>query len=205
MKTIIAIEFFLIFILLPITFLVDVIPKIMIMPSLWIVFIYAYYVLRSQKENIVFGGIDLKELIFILKRFLVIGSLIVVFTFLFYPEKLFNVLSDHSKIYILVVMLYPVLSVIPQEIIFRRFFFYRYNIGVSASTYIITNASVFGFVHCAFGNALAVTFTAIGGLLFASTYQKTSSLTLVFIEHSMYGVLVFTIGLGEFFYHQNNF
>jgi membrane protease YdiL (CAAX protease family) len=200
-----AIEFFSIFILLPITFVVGILPKVMIIPALWVVLIYTYYILRSNKQKIVFDKPQFKEVIYVLKRYLIVGSLIVMFTLLFYQEKLFIVVNDHVKIYFLVVILYPLLSVIPQEIIFRRFFFYRYKIDVSKNTYMLINAATFGFVHCAFGNVLAVAFTVIGGFIFASTYNKTKSLSLVTLEHSLYGLLVFTIGLGEFFYHNNNF
>ena len=36
----------------------------------------------------------------------------------------------------------------------------------------------------------------IAGLIFASTFAKTKSLALVTIEHSMYGLVLFAVGLG---------
>jgi hypothetical protein len=42
--------------------------------------------------------------------------------------------------------------------------------------------------------------TFFGGYLFAYTYAKTRSLLLVSIEHALYGCLLYTIGLGRFFY-----
>lgn len=41
----------------------------------------------------------------------------------------------------------------------------------------------------------------IGGWLFTRRYQRSRSLLAVAIEHALYRQLVFTIGLGEFFYH----
>ena len=36
--------------------------------------------------------------------------------------------------------------------------------------------------------------------IFASTYSKTKSLALVTIEHGLYGISLFLIGLGWYFY-----
>jgi membrane protease YdiL (CAAX protease family) len=62
------------------------------------------------------------------------------------------------------------------------------------------NAFCFGYMHIIFHNWVAVVLTIIGGFLFAVTYNKTRSTLLVSIEHSLFGCLIFTIGLGEFFY-----
>jgi hypothetical protein len=42
--------------------------------------------------------------------------------------------------------------------------------------------------------------TTAGGLLFARDYARHRSLSLTCLEHSLYGCLIFTIGLGRFFY-----
>jgi uncharacterized protein len=52
-----------------------------------------------------------------------------------------------------------------------------------------------------FGNWIAVALCAIGGLLFAFTYQNSGSLLLTCIDHALFGNFLFTIGLGQFFYH----
>ncbi|MEU4707697.1 hypothetical protein AB0G00_14815 [Nocardia salmonicida] len=39
------------------------------------------------------------------------------------------------------------------------------------------------------------------GVLFATRYQRTRSLLTTSVEHALYGILMFTIGLGDFFYH----
>ncbi|MEV0717803.1 hypothetical protein [Asanoa sp. NPDC050611] len=43
--------------------------------------------------------------------------------------------------------------------------------------------------------------TPAGGWLFARRYQRTRSLLVASVEHSRSGVLAFTIGLGDLFYH----
>lgn len=41
----------------------------------------------------------------------------------------------------------------------------------------------------------------VGGAFFATRFQRTRSLLTASVEHALYGILVFTIGLGEYFYH----
>ena len=42
--------------------------------------------------------------------------------------------------------------------------------------------------------------TAAGGLLFAWDYARHRSLRVTWIEHSLYGCLIFTVELGRLFY-----
>ncbi|GBR19081.1 hypothetical protein AA3271_0383 [Gluconobacter japonicus NBRC 3271] len=65
---------------------------------------------------------------------------------------------------------------------------------------IVASAVAFGFAHILFLNWIAVGMTLIGGVLFASDYSRHRSLTLTCFEHSLYGCLIFTVGLGRFFY-----
>jgi len=40
-----------------------------------------------------------------------------------------------------------------------------------------------------------------GGWLFGGTYRRSRSLGLVCLEHALYGDLIFTVGLGQYFFH----
>jgi hypothetical protein len=62
------------------------------------------------------------------------------------------------------------------------------------------SAAAFGFAHLMFGTVASVALTLVGGWLFARTYQRTRSLLAASVEHALYGVLAFTIGLGDLFY-----
>ena len=46
----------------------------------------------------------------------------------------------------------------------------------------------------------AVTISFIGGLIFAYRYTRTRSFLAVWLEHALYGDLIFTVGLGRFFF-----
>ena len=194
-------EFFIIFILIPILFLVDLILLPFIVPVLWVVSLYALFYVKKYHPSKLFKAFNIYDLYVVLLRFVVVGSFIVWFTYTFYEKQLFNFISDHTFTYLLIIVLYPLLSVMPQELIFRKFFFERYDFKIKKKKMIFLNALIFGWVHIIFQNYVAVIFSAVGGYLFAKTYLKTKSFSLVCIEHSLYGNLMFTIGLGEFFYH----
>jgi membrane protease YdiL (CAAX protease family) len=99
-------------------------------------------------------------------------------------------------------LLYPLLSVYPQEVIYRAFFFHRYQaLFGSGGSILLASALAFGFVHIIFGNWLAVGLCVIGGFLFSFTYHQSGSFLLTCLDHAIFGTFIFTIGLGQFFYH----
>lgn len=121
---------------------------------------------------------------------------------LFRPNLLFALPSENPLIWALVMVLYPLLSVYPQELIFRGFVFQRYAPVFGEGTRMVAASAVaFGFVHIAFGSWVSVAMTIVGGWIFATRYRRTQSLFTVSVEHALYGMLVFTVGLGEYFYH----
>lgn len=81
----------------------------------------------------------------------------------------------------------------------RAFFFERCEALFGRAT-ILMSAVAFAFLHLLYENVVAVVLTLAGGLLFSITYARSRSLRLVWLEHSLYGILVLTIGLGEFFH-----
>lgn len=96
---------------------------------------------------------------------------------------------------------YPFVSAWPQEILFRVFFFHRYRALFSTPAALLAaNAAAFGFLHAIYPNAVAPLLSAPAGLLLALTYRRTRTMGPVWLEHTIYGLLLFTLGLGEFFY-----
>jgi len=121
---------------------------------------------------------------------------------LFAPEMLFSLYRRSPAWWLAVVLFYPIFSVYPQELLYRAFFFHRYKpLFGEGMGMIAASAAVFGFVHIIFGNWVAIALTAIGGLLFGWTYRKSRSLVLTCLEHALFGDFIFTIGIGQFFYH----
>jgi membrane protease YdiL (CAAX protease family) len=137
----------------------------------------------------------------ILLTFAFAVPLFVLAVWLFAPDSLFALPRQRPLIWLLVMLLYPLLSVYPQEIIFRAFFFHRYRtlFGDGAGL-VVSSAAAFGFVHIIFRNWLAVGLTLAGGILFARSYRRTRALLFVAVEHALYGCLIFTVGLGHYFF-----
>ncbi len=65
---------------------------------------------------------------------------------------------------------------------------------------ITLNGLLLGFAHIVVASEVAVIGTVIGGFPFAIRYAWTRSFWAVFIEHTIWGWLIFTIGLGRFFF-----
>jgi membrane protease YdiL (CAAX protease family) len=85
---------------------------------------------------------------------------------------------------------------------YRAFFFHRYRrLFGEGGRMVLASALAFGFVHIIFGHWISVVLSTAGGLLFAATYARSRSLLLTSLEHAFFGDLIFTIGLGQFFYH----
>jgi len=121
---------------------------------------------------------------------------------LFAPERLLVIVRRAPLVWAAIMVLYPLVSVYSQEVLFRAFFFERYRplIGQGVGA-VATGAVLLGCAHVVFGNWLSVALSGAGGVLFARTYLQSGSLALASLEHALYGDFIFTIGLGEFFYH----
>ena len=138
----------------------------------------------------------------ILLRFIIYSALLFAMVYVWKPELLFNLIKQRPSLWVLIIFLYPLLSVYPQEIIYRAYFFHRYrSLFPGRWLFIAVNAFLFGYMHIIFHNWVAVILTGVGGLLFALTYNRSRSILLVSIEHSLLGCSIFTIGLGQFFYN----
>jgi membrane protease YdiL (CAAX protease family) len=147
-------------------------------------------------ENIAAEKVLLKT---IALRFVAVMATVWLVVYVVYPEKMLALPDAHPVIWLLFLVLYPPLSVVPQELLYRAFFFARYKaIFPNKNMMIAASALCFMFMHIVFGNGIALLSTFIGGVLFAMTYSRSRSLRLVCLEHTLYGYVIFTFGLGEF-------
>lgn len=124
------------------------------------------------------------------------------FLFLFFydSDSLFNVISTKPMLWLGYSLIYVLLSVLPQEIIYRYFFLKRYRtLFKNKLVMVLVNASLFSLAHIWFNSWIVLAFTFVGGILFFYTYRKTHSLWLVILEHSLYGIWLYTVGYRELF------
>lgn len=193
-------ELFILYILIPISLVLDT--------SIWIKlilgvlgFIYVIYILLRVQNNTFKISKTLNWSAFWERTSLTLFAIIMVtIPFVFFTQKdlLFEVLLNNFKLWILILFVYSVFSVYPQELIFRTFFFQRYeSLFKDRRLLIFVNAIVFSLAHLFFRNALVMVITFIGGLLFGLTFFKTRSTLLVSIEHAIYGSWLFTVGMGN--------
>jgi membrane protease YdiL (CAAX protease family) len=115
------------------------------------------------------------------------------------PEALFGLIKERPGVWLLLMVIYPFVSVLPQELVYRVYFFRRYEPLFGAGTgRLVASALAFGLAHVVFHNWPAVGLTLLGGWLFGVTYQRTASLLLVTVQHTLYGAALFTLGYHEF-------
>jgi membrane protease YdiL (CAAX protease family) len=63
---------------------------------------------------------------------------------------------------------------------------------------ILVNALAFSYIHVMFNNWVVLLLTFVGGIIFTRTYLRSRSLLLATIEHAMYGLFCFYLGIGVF-------
>jgi membrane protease YdiL (CAAX protease family) len=103
-----------------------------------------------------------------------------------------------------ILLLYPVLSALPQEVVFRPLWFRRYG-GLMPAGWpgIVLNAAVFSFAHLMYWSGIVAAMTFAGGIAFAWAYRMRGSFPLAVALHAVAGQIVFLLGLGMFFYSGN--
>lgn len=137
-------------------------------------------------------------------RFVVIAGCLALYVVLAEPENLLAILRRKPALWALILIAYPVLSVVPQEIVYRAFFFHRYgSLFTHERLSVVVNAALFSFAHILFRNWVAIIGSFVAGLLWATTYLGSRSLLAVSIEHALYGNFAFTLGIGYYFYASN--
>jgi uncharacterized protein len=106
-----------------------------------------------------------------------------------------------TGLWLLIMLLYPFLSALPQEIVFRELFFRRYGaLFAGPRSAILVNGFLFGAAHLIFWNWVAVALSAAGGMVFAHGWHR-GGFAMAVVLHALCGAIIFTIGLGTFFYH----
>ena len=198
-NTLRKLEFFFIFLALPsIIFFLN--STIFVFAALYLVFILALVVLYFDKT---FLFVSLKKKIdwkFVAIFTVIFLCLSFIYILMIDKNLLFIFPKTNFKLWLLVVFIYPFLSVIPQELIYRVLFFQRYFPNINNFFFsMLINLIVFSYGHLVFNNVHAIIITAIVSPIFAFAYLKKSFLTCV-ILHSLGGQIIFTLGLGRYFY-----
>lgn len=178
-------------------------PLFTLLPPLLLAFVVLLAIdpTFSLKKELSHGA-PLRHALWIVLTFIVLGGAVAWAVSELMPRQFLALPRDRPHIWQRIMLFYPLLSVIPQELAYRTFFFHRYGpiFRGHLRAMIVINGLLFGFGHVLFGNWVAVAGTMLTGMLFAFRYAETRSLGYVWFEHTLWGWLVFTVGLGGFFF-----
>lgn len=121
------------------------------------------------------------------------------------PSAFLILPREMPRLMLMIAVLYPLLSALPQELIFRALFFRRYAAILPADPYrqIFANAAIFSAAHLMYWSWIVAAMTFVGGLFFAWSYRIRGSFPEAVVLHSLSGIVLFALGLGVFFYSGN--
>ena len=120
------------------------------------------------------------------------------------PDHLFQLMSERPSLLLFLAIAYPIILVLPQELIFRPLFFKRYGTLFGGETQAIwVNAVLFSFAHLMYFHWIVFAMTFIGSFIFARGYLR-GSFPQAMVDHSIAGLMIFASGLGWLFYSGGN-
>ncbi|MEM7529204.1 MAG: CPBP family intramembrane glutamic endopeptidase [Pseudomonadota bacterium] len=118
------------------------------------------------------------------------------------PQSFLGFPTYATERWLMVMALYPIFSALPQEIIFRPLFFRRYGALFPAPlAAVLANGAIFAIGHLFYQNAVAIGLTTLAGLVIGYAYLRSGSFIVALLLHALGGMIVFTVGLGRYFYH----
>ena len=207
MRTWLVIELVLLFIGLPLALKhavqIEKMPLFMVLQPVLLAFIVfllwdRWFLLRRE----LIKGFRLSDLGSTLAVFIIDGGMVAAFMQQEMPYRFLAFPTQRYQTYERVMILYPLVSVLTQELVYRTFFFHRYGplFGELRWAMVFINGALFGFAHIVFDNYVAIIGTWVIGTLLAYRYASTRSFWAVFIEHTLWGWLVFTVGLNKYFF-----
>lgn len=192
-------ECFILFILMPVCFSLAFDFRLKLLLGL-IGFVYIVFVLLKVEKVKFYVLKDIKWKPFVFQtsiKFILIVILSLLYVLITNDELLFKPIKTDIQKWLLFVLIYAFLSVYPQEIVYRTFFFRRYRtLFKSNELFLFLNAVLFSLGHIFFRNTLVLVITCVGGLLFALNYSQNKSTVLVSLEHALYGSWLYTVGMG---------
>ncbi len=119
------------------------------------------------------------------------------------PDFQINTSPPRLRFLVILWMLYPILSALPQELIFRVLFYHRYgSLFADARVALLVNAAVFAFAHLMYWSGVVTVMTFAGGLAFAWVYLLRG-FPAAWLLHAIAGNVLFTVGMGAYFWSGN--
>lgn len=198
------IEFVVLFFGIPLLIFLDrdfIHPSIIILPVLIFIILILRYTTDFRLKELFRWGITKSTLIrngwIALLWFLIMLG----YVLLFERENLFNLPRANPWIFVGMCFFYPVFSAFGQEIIYRTFLFRRFTPLLSREWhFILASGITFSFMHIVYYDPVSMMLTFVGGLYFAKVYYQTRSVLFSALMHGITGMIVFGVGLGQYFW-----
>jgi len=203
-RLILSVEFALLFVGVPIAFATRSLPVPIIPAMLGIAMVCTIY-LAADRTFSLRRSLNVDRLRYhlrpILGTFALLAPLMAALLWSLAPDAMFVLPREKTVLWGAIMCLYPLLSVLPQTVIWRVFLLHRYRSLIGTGWPAVVAATVcFSFAHIYFLNAVALLVTAVGGLMFVLSYIRSGSLVVTAMEHALYGCWAFTVGYGRFLY-----
>lgn len=208
MKSRLWIEFILFFVIAPIAIAVfmdptDLFPMLFTIMGIGIVLLHFT---PDFRWKYLFNGWSRLSLTAIVATIVVTGLTGAIVMLLSAPDQMFNVIKRSPMLMLMIACFYPLLSALPQEVVFRPLFFRRYKSILAPfgrKTTLVLNGAVFSLAHLMYWSPIVMIMTFFGGLIFAWAYVEKRSFPLAVILHSVAGIVLFALGMGVYFYSGN--
>jgi len=198
------VEFVILFFGIPLLIFLDkefIHPSILILPVLLFIFLILRKSTDFRFKELFRWGISRSVLI---RNVIILGLgllLMLGYVMLFEKEKLFNLPRAKPWIFVAMCFFYPVFSAFGQEIIYRTFLFRRYTRILPREWHIILASGLsFSFLHIVYYDPVSLILTFVGGVYFAKIYYHTRSVLFTSLLHGVMGIIVFAVGLGQYFW-----
>ena len=199
-----GIEFILLFFGIPLFIYFDqdfIHPSIIVIPVLVFVFWIMLRTTTFKWRELFHWGISRKQLWGAVTIYGGLSLLALAWVFFFDRENLFNLPRANPWIYLAMCIFYPVFSAFGQEVIYRTFLFRRYGeLFPGNLSFILASGITFSFLHIVYYDPVSMILTLVGGLYFASLYHRTRSVLFTAVLHGAFGIMVFGVGPGQYFW-----
>lgn len=198
------IEFVVLFFGIPLLIFLDkefIHPSIIILPVLIVIILILRKTTDFRPKELLRWGIPRPALIRNGLIAFIWFLLMLGYVLLFERENLFNLPRANPWIFMAMCIFYPVFSAFGQEVIYRTFLFRRYGrILPKDWHFLLASGITFSFMHIVYYDPVSMILTFVGGLYFAKVYLQTRSVLFSAVMHGITGVIVFGVGLGQYFW-----
>lgn len=199
-----ALEFVILFFGLPLFIYFDrdfLHPSMIILPVLAFIFIVLLRTTDFSFRELFQWNISRSMLLRNMVILLLCFMLMLGYVLLFERNSLFNLPLANPWIFVAMCFFYPVFSAFGQEVIYRTFLFRRYKLLFPGDWhFVLASGITFSFVHIVYYDPVSMILTFFGGLYFARVYQQTRSVLFTAVLHGLLGIMVFGVGLGQYFW-----